>query len=73
MHRIFQMGKVIPSFQYEPLIFILELETSDEEEKKGNINGIGPLGIIKEEEEPIDLKGGKYSPQREIGGMIYAS
>jgi hypothetical protein len=56
------MGKVIPSFQYEPLIFILELETSDEEEKKGNINGIGPLGIIKEEEEPIDLKGGKYSP-----------
>jgi hypothetical protein len=29
------MEKVIPSFQYEPFVLIPELETSDEEEKKG--------------------------------------
>ncbi len=33
MHRIFQMEKVIPSFQYKPLIFIRELKTSYEEEE----------------------------------------
>jgi hypothetical protein len=62
MHRISQMEKVIPSFQYEPLDFILELETSNEGEERGNTNGAGPLGIITEEEEPIDLKRGKHSP-----------
>jgi hypothetical protein len=41
MHRISQIEKVIPSFQYEPLVFILEPETSYEEEKRGNINGVG--------------------------------
>jgi hypothetical protein len=29
------MGKVIPLFQYELLIMILESETLDEEEKRG--------------------------------------
>jgi hypothetical protein len=42
MHKIYQMEKVIPSFQYEPLVFISELETSNEEEDRGNTNGIGP-------------------------------
>jgi hypothetical protein len=32
MHKIFQMGKVIPSFQYEPLVLTPKLETSYEEE-----------------------------------------
>jgi len=43
MHRIFQMEKVIPSFQYEPLVLTLELETSYEEEERGNTDGVGPL------------------------------
>jgi hypothetical protein len=29
------MGKVIPLFQYELLVMILELETLDEEENRG--------------------------------------
>ncbi len=38
-HKIFQMGKVIPLFQYEPLVLIQESETLDEEEKRGQIDG----------------------------------
>ncbi len=71
-HKIFQMEKVIPSFQYELLVFIPELETLDEEEEKGNIDGVGSLGTKIEEEEPVDFKGGKYSPHKEVKGMTYA-
>jgi hypothetical protein len=35
MHKISQMGKVIPLFHYELLVLILEPETLYEEEKKG--------------------------------------
>ncbi len=42
MHRTSQMEKVIPSFWYEPLIFILGPKISNEEEKRGNIDGVGP-------------------------------
>jgi hypothetical protein len=42
-HKIFQMKKVILSFQYEPFILIPKLETSNEEEKRGHIDGAGPL------------------------------
>ncbi len=73
MHRISQMEKVIPSFQYEPLVLSLELETSNEEEDIGNIDGVGPLGTKKKKEEPRNLKGGKDNVQREVGGMTYAS
>jgi hypothetical protein len=62
MHRIFQMEKVISSFQYEPLIFTLEPETLDEEEKRGNANGVGPLGIRTEEGELAKFKGRKDNP-----------
>jgi hypothetical protein len=41
--------------------------------KKGNINGVGPLGIRTEEGESTNLKGGKDNPQREVSGMTYAS
>jgi hypothetical protein len=34
-HNISQMEKVIPLFWYEPLVLILELETSNEEEERG--------------------------------------
>ncbi len=42
MHKISQMENVIPLFQYEPLVLILESETSDEEEERGQIDGAGP-------------------------------
>ncbi len=32
MHKIFQMEKVTPSFQYEPLVPTLKIETSYEKE-----------------------------------------
>jgi hypothetical protein len=41
-HKIFQMEKVIPSFQYEPLVLTPKPKTSDEEEYKGHIDGVGP-------------------------------
>jgi hypothetical protein len=34
MHKIFQMEKVIPSFQYELIILILEPKTLDEEKER---------------------------------------
>jgi hypothetical protein len=63
-HIIFQMEKVMPSFEYEPLILFLKLETSDEEEDKGDTYGVGPLGI-RFLEEPGDLIGRKASLERE--------
>jgi hypothetical protein len=38
------MEKVMTSFEYEPLVIFLEVETLDEEEDKGDIDGVGPLG-----------------------------
>jgi hypothetical protein len=59
------MEKVMPSFEYEPLILSLELETLDEEEDRGDIHGVGPLGT-KVAEEPRDLRGGKDSLEKEV-------
>jgi len=36
------MEKVIPSFQYEPLVFTPKPKSLNEEEKRGNIDGVGP-------------------------------
>jgi len=63
------MEKVIPSFQYEPLILVPKPGTLDEEEKKGNIDGVGPSWTRTEEEEPTYIKGGRDSSQREVGHM----
>jgi hypothetical protein len=41
MHKISQMEKIIPSFQYKPLVLAPELETSNEEEEKRHIDGVG--------------------------------
>ncbi len=41
--EISQMEKVIPSFQYEPLVLIQKPKTSNEEEDRGNIDGAKPL------------------------------
>ncbi len=72
MHRISQMKKVISSFQYEPLILTLESKTSDEEEKRGNTNGVGPSCIRTKKGVPSNFKGGKDNAQREVGDMTYA-
>jgi len=56
------MEMVIPSFQYEPIIFTLKPETSDEEEEKGNIDGVRPSSIKAEKDELANFKGGKDSP-----------
>jgi hypothetical protein len=34
-------------------------ETLDEEEEKGQINGVGPSNIKTTEEEPVDLRKGR--------------
>jgi hypothetical protein len=35
------MEKVMPLVEYGPLVLSLELETSDEEENRGDIDGAG--------------------------------
>ncbi len=59
------MEKVMPSFEYEPLILSLEPKTSNVERDKRDTNGVGPSGT-RVEEEPWDLRGGKDSPEREV-------
>ncbi len=71
-HKIYQMEKVMPPFEYEPLVFFPKLETSYEEEDKGNNDGARPLGTKIVEEEPGDLIGRKDNPKKEAGGKTYA-
>jgi hypothetical protein len=73
MHKISQIERVIPSFQYEPLILTPKPKTSNEEEKRGNTNGARPSKIRTEKEEPTCLRRGRDNFHKEVGGMIYAS
>jgi hypothetical protein len=59
------MEIIMPSFEYEPLILFLELETLVEEEDKRDTDGARPLGtkIVKQLGEFIR---GKDSPKREV-------
>ncbi len=63
-HKIFQMKKVIPSFQYEPLVLILEPKTLYEEKEKRQINGARPSETRIVEDELVDLRGGRNSPPK---------
>jgi hypothetical protein len=45
IHKISQMKNVMPSFEYEPLVLFLELDTLDEEEDKRDIDGVVPSNI----------------------------
>ncbi len=63
----------MPTFEYEPLVLFLEPKTSNEEEDKGDIGGVGPLGTRTAEEEPVDLRGGKESSNKEVVSKTYAS
>jgi hypothetical protein len=65
------MGKVVPSLEYEPLVLSLELRTSNEEENKGDIDGVGPSCIRIVEEEQRDLIGGMDTPKREATSKTY--
>ncbi len=58
------MEKVMPSFEYEPLVLFPRPETSNEEENKGDTYGEGPLGtrFLKE---PRYRRGGKDSLEKE--------
>jgi hypothetical protein len=50
------MKNVIPAFWYEPLVLTPKLKTSNEEEDRRNIDGVGPSSTRKKKKEPIDLK-----------------
>jgi hypothetical protein len=58
------MEKVMPSFDYEPIVLFPKLETSYEEEDKRDTNGARPFGTGLQKE-PRDFKGRKDSPKRE--------
>jgi hypothetical protein len=58
------MEKVMPSFEYEPIVLFLELETSNDEEDRRDTKGARPFGTGVQEE-PRDFRGGKDSPKRE--------
>jgi len=58
------MEKIMPSFEYEPLVLSPKPKTSNEEENKGDTDGVTPLGIRLVDE----LKyrgGGKDSTKKE--------
>jgi hypothetical protein len=55
------MEKVIPLFQYEPLVLTPKPKTSNEEEERRQINGVGPSKTRTVEEELADLRGGRDS------------
>jgi hypothetical protein len=58
------MEKVMPSFEYEPLVLSPEPKTSNEEENKGDTNGVTPLGVRLVDE--LGYRGGgKDSTERE--------
>lgn len=67
-HKIFQMEKVMPTFECEPLVLFPELETLDEEKDRGDTGGARPSTIRTPEEEPRDLRGGKENPNKEAIG-----
>jgi hypothetical protein len=48
--------KVMPTFEYEPLVFSLDSKTLDEEKDRGNTNGAGPSGIRTSKEKPRRFK-----------------
>jgi len=58
------MEKVMPSFEYEPLILSPKPKISNEEENKGDTYGARPLGTGLLEELG-GLRGGKDSLEKE--------
>ncbi len=63
-HKISQMEEVMPSFEYEPLVLSPKLETSNEEENRGDTYGVGP-SCTWVPKELGNLIGRKDSPKSE--------
>jgi hypothetical protein len=59
------MEKVMPSFEYEPLVLSLKPKTLDDEEDRGDTYGASS-SRIRVVEELGDLIGGKDSLDREV-------
>ncbi len=59
------MEKVMPPFEYGPSVLFLELEISNEEKNRGDIDGVGPLSI-RLTKEPRDFRGGNDSPKKGV-------
>jgi hypothetical protein len=70
---IFQMGKVMPTFEYELLVFFLEPETLNEEKDRRNTNSVGPLGTKTSKDKLRDLRRGKYNLKKKANAETYAS
>ncbi len=68
-HKISQMEKFIPFFQYESLILILESKTSNEEEERGQTDGARPSDTEIAEEELTNLRKERDNSHEEVGGM----
>ncbi len=69
-HKISQMEKVMPSFEYEPLVLSLKPQTLDDEEDRGDTYGASS-SRIRVVEELGDLIGGKDSLDREVAEQIF--
>ncbi len=63
------MEEVMPSFEYEPLVQSSKSQTSNEEEDKRGIDGVGPSSI-RVAKESKDLKGIKDSHEKEATEQI---
>ncbi len=66
--NISRMEKVMPSFEFEPLVLSQEPKTLDEEENRGNTDGAKPSSTKIAKEELGDLKGGKDNPKKGATG-----
>jgi hypothetical protein len=64
--------KIMPTFEYEPLVCSVERETSDKEEHIEDTGGVGPSSTRITEEERWDLRGGKESLNGKVVGGTYA-
>jgi len=71
-HKISQTEKVMPSFEYKPLILFPKLKTLNEEKDKGDTNGVGSSNIIIAKE-PKDFRGRKNISKREVVEHIHCS
>jgi hypothetical protein len=68
-HKISQTEKVMPSFEYKPLILFPKLKTLNEENDKGDTNGVGSSNI-RIAKEPKDFRGRKDNSKREVAEQI---
>jgi hypothetical protein len=59
------MERIMPSFEYEPLVMFPKLKTLDEEENRGDTDGARPIGT-KVVDQLGNLRGGKDNLKREV-------